>query len=177
MFDARSLEKIAEVKTSGKVAPQTMCLKSPGILLVGLQNGNLEQFKFSLEFGMMEGIFPEANAVMGPATGVIYSMIVSKERHEIALATFSGLVFGRIDGNSDGSGQRWVTSKVYFKDKVISQLCQFNPGQFLVAEFSQPGYYVIDRHEIGATQPLKIQDTRVDHNSGCTDLQLIPMFD
>jgi len=36
---------------------------------------------------------------------------------------------------------------------------------------------VIDRHEIGTEQPLKIQDTRIDHNSGCTDLQLIPMFD
>jgi len=126
-----------------------MCLKSPGILLVGLQNGNLEQFKFSLEQGMMEGIFPVDNAITGPSSGIIYNIAVSKERHEIALATFSGLVFGRIDGKNDGSDQRWVTSKVYFKDKVISQVCQFNPGQFLVAEFSQPGYYVIDRHEIG----------------------------
>jgi len=52
---------------------------------------------------MMEGIFPVANAIMGPASGVIYSIAVSKERHEIALATFSGLVFGRIDGKNDGS--------------------------------------------------------------------------
>ena len=42
MHDARSMERIAEVKTSGKVAPQAMCLKSPGVLLVGLANGNLE---------------------------------------------------------------------------------------------------------------------------------------
>ena len=120
MYDARSLEKIAEVKTSGKVAPQAMCHKSPGILLVGLQNGNLEQFKFSLEHAMMEGIFPVDNAIRGPCTGVIYSIEVSKELHEIALATFSGLVFGRIDGKNDGTDQRWITSKVYFKDKVIS---------------------------------------------------------
>lgn len=103
MHDARSMERIAEVKTSGKVAPQAMCLKSPGVLLVGLANGNLEQFKFSLEHAMMEGIFPEANTIMGPGTGVIYSIVVSRERHEIALATFSGLVFGRIDGKNDGS--------------------------------------------------------------------------
>ena len=80
-----------------------MCLKSPGILLVGLKNGNLEQFKFSLDNGMMEGIFPVANTILGPGSGVIYNIAVSKEQHEIALATFSGLVFGRIDGNSDGS--------------------------------------------------------------------------
>ena len=81
--------------------------------------------------------------------------------HEIALATFSGLIFGRISNLSEGFGrglkqyQSWETTKTYLKDKMISQICQFSPGKFLVAEYSQPGYYIIDRNNT-ESQPLKI---------------------
>ena len=44
-----------------------------------------------------------------------------------------------------------------------------------MAEFSQPGYWIVDRGTQGNAQE-KIVDERPDHNSGCTDLVLSPNF-
>ena len=69
-----------------------------------------------------------------------------------------------------------MQNKLYFRDKLISQLCQIRPGYFLAAEYSKTGYWLLDRNEAEAA-PSKIEDTRTDHNAGCTDLQLMPLYD
>ena len=47
------------------------------------------------------------------------------------------------------------------------------PGVLMVAEYSKPGYWLIDVTEQSNT-PIKINDHRAEHNSGCTDLQFVP---
>ena len=72
----------------------------------------------------------------------------------------------------------WVTTKVYFREKLISQVCQLKPNYFLVAEYSRPGYWLIDRRQPEEDKPpVKIEDERAEHNSGCTDLQILPMYE
>ena len=86
------------------------------------------------------------------------------------MATFSGLFLGRFEIGPQGRPyQVWQTNKVYFKDKLISQLCEIRTGFFLVAEYSKTGYWLLDRSE-EELAPGKIEDLRTDHNSGCTGL-------
>ena len=46
---------------------------------------------------------------------------------QIVLATFSGLIFGRISNlmidGAFGRQYTWETDKVFMKDKMISQIC------------------------------------------------------
>ena len=46
-----------------------------------------------------------------------------------------------------------------------------------MAEYSRTGYWLIDREAEEGKEPLKIEDERPEHNSGCTDLKFIPMYD
>ena len=46
-----------------------------------------------------------------------------------------------------------------------------------MAEYSKPGYWLIDRREEEEKEPVKIEDERPEHNSGCTDLILLPQFE
>ena len=88
------------------------------------------------------------NEIKVPYAGEIYTIHVPPDdiRAEIALATFSGLFFGRFEIGPQGRPyQVWVTTKVYFRDKLISQICQIRPNYFLVAEYSKPGYWLVDR--------------------------------
>lgn len=112
-----------------------------------------------------------------PYAGEIYSIHVNQETHEIGLATFSGLFFGKLEIGPQGRPyQVWVTNKVFFRDKLISQLCEIKPSFFIVAEYSKTGYWLVDRN-VEDLEPRKIEDGRAEHNSGCTNLQLIPMYD
>jgi len=45
-----------------------------------------------------------------------------------------------------------------------------------VAEYSKTGYWVVDRNNENA-EIIKIEDTRTDYNSGCTNLELMPLYD
>ena len=57
-------------------------------------------------------------------------------------------------------------------------MCQLKPNYFLVAEYSRPGYWLIDRRQPEEDKPpVKIEDERAEHNSGCTDLQILPMYE
>ena len=50
MYDAYPpFEKIAQVSMYDNAVPSSMCIESPGKLLVGLANGSIEQFKFDQE--------------------------------------------------------------------------------------------------------------------------------
>ena len=121
------------------------------------------------------------NEIKVPYAGEIYTIHVPPDdiRAEIALATFSGLFFGKFEIGPQGRPyQVWVTTKVYFRDKLISQICQIKPNYFLVAEYSKPGYWLIDKRQPDEDKnPVKIEDERAEHNSGCTDLQMLPMFE
>ena len=46
-----------------------------------------------------------------------------------------------------------------------------------MAEYSKPGYWLIDRRDEEEKEPIKIEDERAEHNSGCTDLKVLPMYD
>jgi hypothetical protein len=75
-----------------------------------------------------------------PNAGEIYQILLASNTQiawnceEIALATFSGLHFGRI--KLLGLKLEWDSSKVYFRDKLISQVCLIAPDRYLVAEYS-----------------------------------------
>ena len=96
------------------------------------------------------------NVVQVANTGEIYQILLASSGQvpwnceEIALATFSGLHFGRI--KQVGLKLEWDSARVYFRDKLISQVCLIAPDRYLVAEYSQPGYYIIDRTEIPDTK-------------------------
>ena len=60
---------------------------------------------------------------------------------------------------------------------MISQIAEIRTGVFLVAEYSKPGYWIVDRNAAEGSDPIKIEDTRTDFNSGCTNLQKIPMYE
>lgn len=47
MYDAYTLEFIAEAQTFSSVQPTAMILKKAGLLLVGTNKGSFEQFSFS----------------------------------------------------------------------------------------------------------------------------------
>ena len=164
-------ERVGHVQTFDKVAPTSMSIVTSGALIVGLVNGSVEMFKFgqsgirpAYELGQQSPRSPSgslsprlevSNQLMIPQAGEVYDITVvdlpvpANKSPEIALATFGGLIFGRISNLSDGFAfgryQRWETTKEYLKTKMISQICQFGPGKFLVAEYSQPGYYIIER--------------------------------
>ena len=67
---------------------------------------------------------------MIPQAGEVYDITVvdlpapTAKSPEIALATFGGLIFGRISNLSDGFAfgryQHWETTKEYLKTKMIS---------------------------------------------------------
>lgn len=117
------------------------------------------------------------NEIKVPYAGEIYCIKVNEESHEIALGTFSGLLFGKLEIGPQGRPYLvWQPSKTYFKDKLISHLCQIRPGFFLVAEYSKTGYWLVDRNEPDL-DPGIVEDLRQDHNSGCTNLELVPMYD
>ena len=189
MYDAFSpYAKISQIPMYDNAIPSSMCIESPGRLIVGLANGSIELFKFDQEG--IKGAYPVGNKIKVPQAGEIYDMSVVQlpreagQNAEVALATFSGLIFGRVSNTMiDGAFGRqycWETSKVYLKDKMISQLCQYERGQFLVAEYSQPGYHLVDRSDTNADsakQPFKILDKRNEHISGCTNLVKIPLWD
>ena len=46
-----------------------------------------------------------------------------------------------------------------------------------MAEYSRTGYWLVDLDAEEGKEPLKIEDERPEHNSGCTDLKFIPMYD
>jgi hypothetical protein len=116
------------------------------------------------------------------AEGEIYDIIeCSDSDGELGLATFSGLIFGKI-----GQTYEFETSKIYLKDKVISQVHQISPDQYMCAEYSHAGFWLIDRQVLPTEEELKtnkpfglskLEDTREGHNSNCTDMRLVPMFD
>ena len=54
-------DKISDLQMCEKVTPTSMCIKVPGVLLVGLINGSIEMFKFS-EKGM-EPAYPLRNQI------------------------------------------------------------------------------------------------------------------
>jgi hypothetical protein len=125
-----------------------MILRSPGVLLVGTIKGTLEMFTFSKHKVKISPILPSfENSIDVAGAGEIYNIVIASKGNEIALASFSGLFFGRINVIGDGIKQEWETNKLYFRDKLISQVCQITDGKYLVAEYSQPGYYIIDRHD------------------------------
>ena len=117
------------------------------------------------------------NEIKVPYAGEIYHIHVSKDDKEIALATFSGLFFGKFEIGPQGRPyQVWETNKVYFRDKLISKIIPLRPKFYLVAEYSKPGYHLVDRSS-EELDPGRIEDRRAEHNSGCTDLVLVPMYD
>jgi len=106
-----------------------------------------------------------------PQNAEIYQIIETWEG-ELALCSFTGLVFGMINGKSE-----FETSHVYFADRVISQIIQTAPGNFLAAEYSKPGYLVVDRHASAANQTSsQILDKRDAHICCCTDMAVPEMF-
>ena len=153
MYDAYPpYEKIGQVSLYDNAAPSSLCIEGPGKLIVGLANGSIERFKYDQE-GITQ-VYPVGNKIKVPQAGEIYDMAVVELPQKpglnplIALATFSGLIFGRVSSLMiDGAFGRqycWETEKVFMKDKMISQICQYSPGEFLIAEYSQPGYHIID---------------------------------
>ena len=132
MFDAYSpFEKIGQVALYDNAAPSSMCIESQGKLIVGLANGSIEQFKFDQEG--IKSVYPVGNKIKVPQAGEIYDMTVVELPEKaglnptIVLATFSGLIFGRISNLMiDGAFGRqycWETEVVFMKDKMISQIC------------------------------------------------------
>jgi hypothetical protein len=98
--------------------------------------------------------------------GEIFQIVSADD--EIALATFNGLHFGKV--SQTATKLEWISSKVFFRDRLISQICQVGPSWFVVAEYSQPGYFLIDRN---TEEQISITDSGPGHNSGCTDLLLL----
>ncbi len=81
-----------------------------------------------------------------PYAGEIYSITVSND--EICLATFSGLFFGRFEVGPHGRPSSvWHQSKIYLRAKTVPQILEHNTKIFLVAEYSQPGYWLVDRNQ------------------------------
>lgn len=52
---------------------------------------------------------------------------------------------------------------------MVSQVLEVKPKLFMVADYSKPGYWLIDTAN-DSKPPVQIIDTRDEHNSGCTDL-------
>ena len=101
MYDAfPPYERIGQVSMYDNANPSSMCIESPGTLLVGLANGSIELFKFNQEG--IKAAYPVGNMIKIPQAGEIYDMSMVELPQpfglspEIALATFSGLFFGRI---------------------------------------------------------------------------------
>ena len=153
----------------------SMVYQQDGTILVGMANGTLEVFTFQ-----QSSLTPAnhiVNEIKVPYANEIYCIRVNNSTQEIALATFSGLFFGRFEVGPQGRPYYvWVQEKVYFRDKLISHLCQIRPGFFLVAEYSKTGYWLVDRNEPDK-DPEKVEDLRPEHNSGCTNLEMMPMYD
>lgn len=97
------------------------------------------------------------NGVYVPGAGEIYQILGGSRNmpwktNEIVLASYAGLYFGRF--KTMGIKMEWESTKIYLRDKLISQVCQISPERYLVAEYSQPGYYIIDRNEVKSEESL-----------------------
>ena len=66
-------EKIGHIQTHDKVVPSSMCIKTTGVLLVGLVNGSIEMFKFD-QSGIERAAY--TNQLKIPEAGEIYDMAV-----------------------------------------------------------------------------------------------------
>ena len=169
--------------------PSSMAMLSPGVLFVGLTNGGFELFDITSD--SIKPQYSINNHIKIPHAGQIYSIAIDmlpvqpgEANPEIALATFTGLYFGTIsEPNIEGAFGRkktWTTTQVFLKEKMISQICQFSPGKYLIAEYSKPGYYILDRQaskEDPKYEPTKLLDRRTEHNNGCTNLVKFPLYD
>ena len=96
MYDAFTLEKLDKVAMNRNATPNTITLQCGGTLLVGMLNGTVEIFSFA------QRTITQANRMNNeikvPFAGEIYSIHVSEDIHaDIALATFSGLFFGKFE--------------------------------------------------------------------------------
>ena len=101
MYDAFTLEKLDKVAMNRYATPISMTLQCGGTLLAGMSNGTLEVFSFQ------QRNITQANAMNNeikvPYAGEIYSIHVPEDIHsDIALATFSGLFFGKFEIGPQG---------------------------------------------------------------------------
>ena len=88
--------------------------------------------------------------------GEIYDIAIGTE--EIALATFNGVIFGRIegiDGKAESLPSRWTTTQVYAPGKLISQVIYCENHTYVYGEYSVPGLTLINQVS-GAS--MKIED-------------------
>lgn len=122
MYDPFTLELLDKVNTNRHAMPMSMVLQSAGTIIVGMTNGTLEVFSFQ-----QRTISPTnhiVNEIKVPYSGEIYSICISSNEDndlEIGLSTFSGLFFGKFEIGPQGRPyQIWTTTKVYFREKLIS---------------------------------------------------------
>jgi len=144
MYDPFTLEMLGKTDTNRKAIPVAMVLQSTGTLLVAMHNSTIEVFSFQ-----QSKILPANhinNEIKVAFAGEIYSITLSTD--EICLATFSGIFFGRFEVGPQGRPfQVWQQSKIYLRDKTVSQILEIKPKLFLVAEYSKPGYWLVNRNE------------------------------
>ncbi len=57
---------------------------------------------------------------------------------------------------------------------MISTICQYDVGKYCVADYSQPGYFLLDI-KTGSTKPI-IDVRKSGHYTGCTSLLKPPQF-
>ena len=96
MYDAFTLEKLDKVAMNRYATPISMTLQVGGTLLVGLSNGTLEVFSFAQR--TLTQANRMNNEIKVPYAGEIYNIHVPDDiQADIALATFSGLFFGKFE--------------------------------------------------------------------------------
>ena len=114
-YDSKTLEKMGEERTEQLVTPFCFKAMKGSQIMVGLSNGCIQLFSVHKKSQKPLSV-ASASIDAAPQNGEIYQIIETWEQ-ELALCSFTGLVFGKINAK-----QEFETSHVYFVDRVISQI-------------------------------------------------------
>lgn len=138
-YDTYSFEHLNSFEVVDKAEPLCMFIdEKTGTMFVGLKNGKIQKVEFIDRTKLQS-----AGSVYVPHSGQIFKLLVTYE-NEICAATYSGLFFGSIV-TKNRLQLEWETKIVYFKEKFISEVCQIGPSRFVVANYSVPEYFIVNR--------------------------------